>query len=156
VAFDKHLLIDGYNVIHAWPGLKKVLLREGAAAARERLCEAARVLHDFEKIRVSFVFDGRGERIEIERPGRQLTFSVVFSPAAMTADGVIEQLVGKAEDPGLILVATSDGLERQTVEALGAKWLSPRDLEVWIKRARDHQDRELTRRKGANDNKWRK
>jgi len=88
-----HLLVDAYNVIHAWPDLRAALLHHGPDAARAQLAEAVRPIHDSAGWRVSLVFDGRGPDLLIERPGPDLTFSYVYGPAGLTADAIIEQIV---------------------------------------------------------------
>lgn len=152
--FTRHLLIDGNNLIHRWPELRKVLASEGPDVARERLAAEVRVLHDFEQVRVSLVFDGRGSDITIERPSSQVTFSYVFSPAGLTADDVIEQLAAQAGVPADVLVATEDQRERETIQALGAEWLSSEALQAWIGRARRHQAETLGQRQRSVDKQW--
>ena len=132
--FEKHLLVDGYNIAHAWPELRRVLTMEGRDVARARLIERVRVLHDFERMRVSVVFDGRGADIAIERPTPHTTFSVLYTPAGMTADDLIEQLAVQAAKPSDVWVATADQAERDTVEAHGAQVLSPEQLAEWVDR----------------------
>ncbi len=152
---QKHLLIDGSNIMHAWPELRALLKRD-RAAARSRLSQAAGILHDVERIRVSLVFDGRGPDVVVEQPSGQATFVHLYSPSGMTADDVIEQMVGKARAPGLCLVATDDRAERQTVEASGAAGLSAADLASWIERAGGRQQSRLAKRRRANEKEWRR
>jgi|SRR5690625_775947 len=129
--YSRHLLIDAYNVIYKWPKLRR-LLKQGSGPARDALASMVQILHDHEKIRVTLVFDGQGDEVQIERPGELLTFSYLFSAKSLSADDVIEQLVGRTEDPATCLVVTGDLAERHTVEALGASALSPDDLLAWI------------------------
>ncbi len=129
--YSRHLLIDAYNVIHQWPELRRAL-REGVTSAREALASRVQVLHDHERLRVTLVFDGQGSEIEIERPGRLQTFSYVYSAKTLSADDVIERMIGAAADPEMYLVVTNDLAERHTVEALGAHALSPDDLQSWV------------------------
>jgi len=156
VEFEKHLLVDGYNIVHAWPDLRRVLDEEGRDVARARLVERVRVLHDHDRWRVSVVFDGRGAAIAIERPTPHTTFSVIYSPAGMTADDVIEQLVGQAPQPGEITVATGDLAERNTVEALGAQALSPGQLEEWSVRSGRAQSAALADHGRSVEARWRR
>jgi len=103
-------------------------------SARARVIAAGLLIHDTENIRVTIVFDGNGDGVSSEDVARSEDVEVVFSPASMTADDVIEQLVGAA--PGgadQILVATGDRRERSTVEALGAETVSPENLRAWVK-----------------------
>jgi predicted RNA-binding protein with PIN domain len=98
---DRHVLIDAYNVIHAWPHLRAALKDHGPDAARAQLADAVRPIHDIAGWRVSLVFDGRGDALVIERPGTELTFSYVYGPRGLTADAVIEQIVLNATLPSL-------------------------------------------------------
>ena len=134
VEFEKHLLVDGYNIAHAWPELRRVLVAQGRDVARAQLVERLLVLHDFERLRVSVVFDGRGADIAIERPTRHTTFSVLYTPGGMTADDLIEQLAVQSAKPADVWVATADQAERDTVEARGVQVLTPEQLAEWVER----------------------
>lgn len=153
MSFEKHLLIDGPNVMHHWAGGQ--LRKDAAPRARDRLVAAARGLHDAEQWRVTLVFDGRGPELRIERPLAEPTFSCIDTPASLTADDVIEQLVGQAKIPGDCRVATADQAERRTIEALGAAWISPAELRAWIDRVAARQTRRLTRRQSEIEQSWR-
>jgi predicted RNA-binding protein with PIN domain len=152
---QKHLLVDGSNIMHAWPELRP-LLAKARDTARARLSQAVRVLHDIEQVRVTIVFDGRGSELSVEQPAGQPTFAHVFTPAGTTADDVIAQLAGQARDPADCVVATDDRGERQAVESLGAASISSADLASWIKRAETRQVSQLQERRRANEAKWRR
>ena len=155
VEFAKHLLVDGYNIAHAWPDLRRVLAKEGREVARERLVERVRILHDFERLRVSVVFDGRGGAIAIERPTQHTTFSVLYTPGGMTADDLIEQLTVQAAQPRDVCVATADSAERDTVEAAGAQAISPEQLAAWVERAEQAQRAAVAAHQRRTDSRWR-
>lgn len=150
----RHLLVDGSNVIHAWPELRALAGRD-RGAARSALSRALAALHDAEGIRVTLVFDGSGAELSLENPSGQPTFTHAHAPAGMTADDVIEQWVGRSREPAACLVATDDRAERSTVEALGAATLSAADLAAWAERAAGRQRSHLQRRHRENDRKWR-
>lgn len=126
-----HLLVDGSNVMHAWPELK-TLLRRDRDAARAALVQRLAVLHDGGDMRLTVVFDGRGSEIVTERPGSEASFLVVYTPAGMTADDVIEQWVGRSAEPGSCRVASADRGVITTVSALGAEVVSPEALREWV------------------------
>ena len=147
-------MVDGSNIMHAWPELRRLLKRD-RDAARSRLSQALSVLHDAERLRVSLVFDGKGAELSVERPSGHATFSHVYTPSGTTADEVIEKIVGQSRRPGDCLVATDDRAERQTTEALGAAGLSAADLASWVARAGGRQDSGLDERRRANDKAWR-
>jgi predicted RNA-binding protein with PIN domain len=134
MASAKHLLVDGPNILHAWPELR-ALLRRDRDAARSQLVLRLAAIHDAEGVRVTLVFDGRGPELIIERPSHQETLTVLFTPSKLTADDVIEQLIARAADPSACEVATADQAERRTAEGLGAAVLTPEDLAVWCIRA---------------------
>jgi uncharacterized protein len=151
----RHLLIDGSNVLHAWPALR-AMLKSDRPGARARLVAAARALHDTEHIRVSVVFDGRGPEIVVERPTNQASLAVITAPAGVTADTLIEQIVGKAKDARACLVATDDRAQRKTVESLGAGGMSADDLAVWMERSGARLGERLARRRDATEKEWRR
>jgi predicted RNA-binding protein with PIN domain len=154
-AFQKHLLVDGSNVMHAWPELR-ALLKRHRDLARGKLSQAVSVLHDVEQVRVTLVFDGRGREISVEQPSGHATFALIHTPSGTTADDVIERLVGQAREPGRCLVATDDRAERQVIESLGAAGLSAADLATWIERTGQRQVARLAERRHANEEKWRR
>ncbi len=152
---DRHLLIDGSNILHAWPELRALLKRD-RGAARERLARAAGALHDAEHIRVSVVFDGRGPELVVEKPSGHETFVVLYSPSGMTADDIIERLVARSGSPKDCIVATDDRAERQTIEALGAAALTAADLATWLASAGQRQAARIALRRRENEKDWRK
>jgi len=155
VGFEKHLLVDGSNILHAWPELRSLIKRD-RDAARAQLAQALSVIHDEEQTRLTLVFDGRGEELTVEYPGKLKTFMVLYTPAGTTADDVIEQLAGKAANPENYTVATDDRAERQTIEASGAVSISAADLASWVERADQRQRTRLAGLKRDNERVWRR
>ncbi len=154
MADSRHLLVDGSNVMHAWPELR-ALLPDGRDAARARLTEAVGVLHDLEGLRVTLVFDGRGAQLAAEQPSGAATFARLHTPAGVTADDAIIQLVGQARRPADCVVATDDRGERQAVEALGAAVISAADLAGWVGRAGQRQRARLAAGRRESERRWR-
>lgn len=153
VSFARHLLVDGANILHAWPELRAVLKRD-RHAARSQLVQRLAAIHDVEQARVTIVFDGRGTEIVVEQPFEESTFAVVFTPSSLSADDVIEQLVGKAADAASCLVATDDRAERETVTAAGATALSADELAAWLRKVEARQTGALAARRTENSRKW--
>ena len=149
-----HLLVDGSNIVQAWPDTR-ALARRDREAAKALLLRRVAVLHDFSGWRVTVVFDGRGEELRIEGVGDAADFACVHTPAGATADDVIEQLVGRAAEPSACLVATADQAERSTVEAAGAAWCSPEDLAARIDAVDTQSARRVGRVNSDNDRAWR-
>jgi hypothetical protein len=153
VSFNRHLLIDGANILHAWPELN-ALLRKDRDAARARLVQRVAAIHDVEQTRVTLVFDGRGEELTIEHPSDQATFSVIFTPTSVTADTVIEQMVGRSADAASCVVATDDRAERETILATGASAIAAAELIAWIDRVDVRQAIALKALRRSNDKHW--
>jgi uncharacterized protein len=150
----KHLLVDGTNILHAWPELRALLARD-REAARSRLSSALAAIHDAEGMRVTLVFDGRGPELVLDQPSGQPTFTHAITPSGLTADDVIERMVGRSGAPADCLVATDDRAERATVEALGAGSLSAADLAAWTERAAGRLGRKLAAGRRENERRWR-
>ncbi len=125
------LFVDGYNVIHSWPSLKKVAAKN-LEKAREQLIKRLSPYQDYTGTRVKIVFDGKG----FGKPSPQIVMGleVIFSPRNQTADSVIERLVYASPQREKIQVATSDYEERMMVFGLGAQVISPQDLEEEVAR----------------------
>jgi uncharacterized protein len=140
-----HLLVDGSNVLHAWPELA-ALMRRDRNAARARLVRAMSRVHDAQAMRVTLVFDGRGQELMVERPSDDVpTFSILTTPAGVTADDIIERLVAQGSDPAACVVATADGGVRETVTAAGASVIDPAELAAWVTRAEQQTNRQVDR-----------
>ncbi|MGE9292707.1 MAG: NYN domain-containing protein [Puniceicoccales bacterium] len=149
---QEHLLIDGYNLMHAWPETRR-LLKSDIDGTREIFLNRVRIIHDMSGVRTTVVFDGRGAKPQVEYPTKEKTFAVVFSPTGLSADGVIEQLVAHAKDSTRCSVATRDNLVAESIRASGAVVLTPQDLMDWVDRcARQQADtlRKQRRKDRAN------
>lgn len=126
-------------------------MRDSMESAQAHIVSAGLVIHDTEHIRVTVVFDGKGEKITTEPASEGSNCLIVFAPASMTADDLIEQLVGASENPGGIVVATGDRLERETVTSLGGEVISPSNFEAWVERCRSIQTRRVQNRSSQGD-----
>ena len=136
----RHVIVDGYNTLHALPGWKRLLNRD-PAAARERLLTRLRVLHDFEGCRLSLVFDGPGDAAAAEPDPASSALTVVFAPAGLTADGVIERMVLASSDPEAIVVVTHDRMIGEVAWSRGASVMGAAALEEWVGRCRSRMER---------------
>ena len=149
-----HLLVDGSNVVQAWADTRALVKRD-REAAKALLMRRVAVLRDFSGWRVTVVFDGRGKDLNIESVNGAADFACVHTSAGMTADDVIEQLVGRSAEPGACLVATADQAERATVEAAGAVWCSPEELLKRIDAVDTRQARAVSRGNAVSEREWR-
>ncbi|MDV6377335.1 NYN domain-containing protein [Sporosarcina sp. GW1-11] len=126
------LLVDGYNIIGAWPELQE-LKKEDFAQARDRLIERMAEFQANKGWRVIVVFDAHLVP-GIEKRKKQYRVEVVFTRENETADERIEKLVSELSNRlTQIHVATSDLVEQWVVFAQGALRISARELEIAMK-----------------------
>ncbi len=132
---EEYLIVDGYNVIHAWDELED-LMQENLDAARGRLMDELCNYQGMKKMNLIVVFDAyrvAGHETEVSD---YHNIHVVFTREAETADQYIEKFAhthGKKYD---VTVATSDGLEQIIIRGEGCKLLSSRDLIFELQEAR--------------------
>ncbi|PID03354.1 MULTISPECIES: NYN domain-containing protein [unclassified Sporosarcina] len=126
------LLVDGYNIIGAWPELQQ-LKQENFAQARDRLIERMAEFQANKGWRVIVIFDAHLAP-GIEKRKKQYRVEVVFTRENETADERIEKLVSELSNRlTQIHVATSDLVEQWVVFAQGALRISARELEIAMK-----------------------
>jgi predicted RNA-binding protein with PIN domain len=129
----RYLIVDGHSVIFAWPELRKLHTRR-SSLAREALIKRLRDYQDWTGVHVVVVFDGKGRKIEATSDPADV--QVFYSRTGQTADAVIERLASKYAKRFELMVATSDSMEGETVEACGAEWISPEALRSLLLSAR--------------------
>jgi len=129
----RYLIVDGHSVIFAWPELRKLQARR-SSLARDALIKQLRNYQDWTGVRVVVVFDGKGRKVEATSEPAEV--QVFYSRTGQTADAIIERLASKYAKRFELMVATSDSMEGETVEACGAEWISPEALRSLLFRAR--------------------
>ena len=100
-----HYIIDGYNLIHAIPSLKK-LLQHDAFQAREQLAFLVSRLTFKRKFRCTIVFDGV-KPAGIKSPLSHSPVHIVFS-SPLTADDKIKSLIEFSKSRTSLVIITSD------------------------------------------------
>lgn len=131
------LIVDGYNVAHAWPELRALLDGARLDEARRRLVSVLSEYVALRGARVIVVFDGPEEAAGAARSGDGV--EVRFSGAAQSADHVIERLAYEASRAGVaatVVVVTGDRLQRDLVRAMGAVTMGAADLLAEVEGAR--------------------
>jgi predicted RNA-binding protein with PIN domain len=121
----RYLIVDGHSVIFAWPELRKLQARR-SSLAREALTKQLRNYQDWTGVRVVVVFDGKGRKIQ--ETSDPADVQIFYSRTGQTADAIIERLASKYAKRFELMVATSDSMEGETVQACGAEWISPEAL----------------------------
>lgn len=133
---EKYIIVDGYNIIFAWPHLAE-LAKDDIDAARRRLCDELSSYAGFTKHRLVVVFDGYKQK---GNPGEKSQFSniqIVFTKEAETADAYIEALVSRIGNNYQVRVATSDSLVQISSLRSGVLRMSARELLEDIVRTRN-------------------
>ena len=131
---DDYLLVDGYNIIHAWDGLRAIA-REDLDGARARLIDRLRNYQGWKKCKVIVVFDAykvKGNPGSVEKAGEVY---VVYTKEAETADMYIEKTtyaLAKERREHRVRVATSDGLEQMIILGHGAVRMPAAELEFEV------------------------
>lgn len=132
---EQILIVDGYNIIGAWPDLSK-LKDSDLEGARDQLIHLLSEFQSFSGMKVYLVFDaymvpGLGKKYV------QNKMSVLYTKEKETADERIEALVtslmGRRKE---IFVATSDMIEQHVIFGKGALRMPAKELLVKIKQNR--------------------
>jgi len=120
------LLVDGYNIIGAWP----LAIHEGWSVeeARERLQRALEDYAGYSGIEVMLVFDGHLSDRRQRSHDRAGSVTCVFTKQGETADHYIEAVAANNPRRRPLQVATSDSVEQTVVLGRGAERVSAREL----------------------------
>ena len=123
----EYLIVDGYNIIGAWPELQD-LKEENLEHARVRLIEMLSVHAALSKRKVILVFDAyqvkhnNGSRETIQG------IEVIYTKENVTADMAIERLTAQIPKHQKVFVAKSDRLQKETSWGKGAFRSSAKEL----------------------------
>ena len=130
----KYLLVDGYNVIFAWPGLRE-LAEINIDGARGKLQDILCNYQAIKQVEVILVFDA----YRVAGHGTEFTdyqnIHVVYTKEAGTADYYIEHFAHENSKRYDITVVTSDGLEQVIIRGAGCALISSREFEDEVKNA---------------------
>jgi len=128
-----YLLVDGYNIIHAWDDLRKISTLD-LNAARTALLEILSNYQGFRGMTLITVFDAyrvSGGKGSIEK---YHNIYCVYTKEAQTADAYIEKTVHELAKNNNVTVATSDGLEQIIVFGDGAVRMSSKEFYDEVKK----------------------
>jgi len=146
---ENYLLVDGYNVIHAWPELKE-LADENMDMARTRLLDALSSFRGMTNYKIIVVFDAyRVEGRPIEEISEHHNIYVVFTKEAQTADQYIEKFAFDHQKDYNITVATSDALQQVITRGAGTSLLSARELREVVLSTLEQTKSSLRKRQGS-------
>jgi predicted RNA-binding protein with PIN domain len=139
------IIVDGYNVIHAWVPLKK-LLDVSLEVARDKLVERLAVYAMVTGSDVTVVFDAHHSTARTNSEEDVEGVHVLFTRKGHSADHVIERIAYGATATGdSITVATSDRTQRDLVRGMGGAVIDARELERRVVDAEQEMGRRVDR-----------
>lgn len=133
---EDYLLVDGYNIIFAWPELKE-LAGDHMESARQRLIDTLTKFQGVKKCHIIVVFDAYRVQRHSEEVISYGTLLVVYTKEAQTADQYIERFAHDNHSKYNITVATSDNLEQIIIRGLGQSTISADRLKTEIESANE-------------------
>lgn len=148
---QEYLIVDGYNIIGAWPELQKlkdVQLEE----ARDTLIKMLADFQAYSGMKTLLVFDaykvpGLGGHYE------QHKVQIFYTKEKETADELIERLVSElSSSRRQIYVATSDSVEQYITFGKGALRLSARELLLKLQDSYRLVDKKIKEKKITSGN----
>ena len=122
-----YLILDGYNIINAWPKLKKIS-DDDLELSRDMLIS---IIHEYSKIKdylAYIVFDAYKVKGKEEKYEDNKGVTVVYTRENQTADTYIEKFISGLSKYDQVYVATSDYAEQQIVLGKGCSRVSAREL----------------------------
>jgi len=128
------LLVDGYNILHAWDELKEAA-RINLDHARLSLCDLLCNYRGVKNCEVILVFDAYkvpGNTGSVEKYNN---IYVVYTREAETADSYIEKTSYEISKKYHVRVATSDGMEQMIILGHGALRLSAQEFKREVEAA---------------------
>ena len=124
---QQYLIVDGYNIIYAWPELAETA-NSDLEAARRQLCDKLSSYAAYKKCRLVVVFDGYKVKGNPGEKEKYVDIQVVFTKEAQTGDAYIESLVAQIGNNYNVRVATSDALVQLSSIRSGVLRVSAREL----------------------------
>ncbi len=123
------ILVDGYNVIHAWDELRELAI-DNLEGARLRLMDMMCNYQGYKNCLLILVFDAYKVKGNIGTDIIYHNIHVVYTKEAQTADMYIERTTHQLAKDYNVVVATSDALEQLITYGAGATRMSSRELKL--------------------------
>jgi uncharacterized protein len=142
------LIVDGYNIIHAWPALNLTMRTRGLEDARRQLVARLAEYSAQTGVAVTVVFDGQARRGGAPGNEHHDGVTVLFGSKHASADHVIERAAYRAVERGEgadVVVGTDDRLMRDVVGGMGVATMGARALEAEVARVAGSVDTETKR-----------
>ena len=130
---EKYLIVDGYNIVHAWDELK-CLINDYLDGARMKLMDILSNYQTFTQYETIVVFDAYKVKGNLGEMFDYQKIHVVYTKEAETADSYIEKLTHKISKNYQVTVATSDGLVQLITRGQNCIVMSAKELKEEIER----------------------
>lgn len=137
---DEYLVVDGYNIIFAWPDLDR-LKNDSLEHARDKLVDILANYAALSGSKVCVVFDAHQVKNGIQRVEEKNGVQIIYTAESETADALIEKMVGELAKKGPVYVVTSDYDEQRLVFGRGAYRLTPGDLRERVRQLRSREEK---------------
>lgn len=120
---EEYVLVDGYNIIHAWDDLRDIA-RDNLDAARHILMDMLCNYQGYRGCALILVFDAYRVPQGLGAVEKYHNIHIVYTKEAETADQYIERVTYALGKRRRVRVATSDGLEQLIILGHGAQRIS--------------------------------
>lgn len=142
---EQYLLVDGYNIIHAWNELNE-LASINMDSARSRLQDILCNYQAMKQCHLIVVYDAYRVAGHDTKFFDYNNIHIVFTKEAETADQYIERFAHEHGRRHYVRVATSDGLEQIIIRGQGCHLVSAREFEEEVKAIEEHIRKEYLNR----------
>ena len=135
------MLVDGYNIIHAWDELRELMEDVSLESARVKLIDTLIVVFD------AYLVKGNTGSVS-----KYHNIYVVYTKEAETADHYIERVVTSMPKHYRVRVATTDGLEQIIISGQGAVRMSAKELHNQVHQAETELRRQYIENRPPKNN----
>jgi predicted RNA-binding protein with PIN domain len=130
------LIVDGYNVIGAWPQLQPFMRRDELHIARRQLLETLTSFVTYRGYSGLVVFDAHRQAMPSIPEAAPTGLEIYYTAYAETADTAIERTCAQLQwEDCRVRVATSDRLVQLVAGGFDADWISAQGLLEEVKTA---------------------
>lgn len=128
-------IIDGYNMLHTVPELRR-LLEKSLESARNQLETWLQSYLGSRQVKIILVYDGQWQSKQFASPART-HFQILFSRSPQTADDLIKQLIAKSRESRKFTVVTRDTAIVRFAKAHHAQVLEPLQFDSLLRTRKD-------------------
>ena len=132
----EYVLVDGYNVIHAWDNLRG-MVNDHMDVARNLLINTLCNYQGYKKCELILVFDAYKIKGHVREVEKFNNITIVYTKEAETADMYIERASYQLAKNNRVRVVTSDGMEQLIILGNGAIRVSAREFREEIDAAEE-------------------